>query len=311
MYSGSISSSTPASAPRLVNVVPADRTRVLILSDVTNEADDPFAIAHALLSPSLDVRGIVATHYVKTGSTEESYAEAMELVRLLGREGDVPVVRGAAGPLAALPEDAELSEGARLIIREALSDDERRLHVLVLGAITEVAEALAAEPAIEDRMTVVFVGGAGYPEGGREANLTHDIDAARAMFASQVELWQLTSNAYHEMVVPIAWLARRVAPLGELGAHLYQRVVDFDEANAEKFWVLPECWTLGDNVAVAALLFAHTMPWEELPAPAIGEGGAYLTGNGRTIRVYEHVNAHPIFDDLVSKLELFAEGVLA
>lgn len=292
---------------RLVNVNPSQRKRVLILSDVTNEADDPFAIAHAVLSPSLEVCGIVATHYMRPGSMEESYKEAVRLAKLLGIEGRIPVVRGAKGPLETLPGDAPLSEGARLLIDEALRDDQRQLHVLVFGAITEVAEALAVEPAIEDRMTVVFVGGAPYPAGGREANLTHDIDAARAVFASNVELWQLTSDAYHEMVVPIAWLAHRVAPLGELGAHMYERVIAFDEANAEKFWVLPESWSLGDNVAVGAVLFEHTMPWEEIAAPAIGEEGAYLPGNGRTIRVYEHVNARLILDDLMSKLELFAQ----
>lgn len=293
---------------RLVTVEPSHRKRVLILSDVTNEADDPFAIAHAVLSPSLEVCGIVATHYVRPGSMEESYDAAVELARLLHVEDEVPVVRGAVGPLAALPEDTQLSEGARLLIDEALRDNPRRLHVLVFGALTEVAEALTAEPGIEDKITVVFVGGAPYPDGGREANLTHDIDAARAVFASNIELWQLTSQAYREMVVPIAWLARRVAPLGELGAHLYRRVVDFDEHNASKFWVLPDVWSLGDNVAVAAVLFDFYMHSEELPAPAIGEDGAYLPGNGRTIRVYEHVNARLILDDLLCKLELFAQG---
>lgn len=49
-------------------------------------------------------------------------------------------------------------------------------------------------------------------------------------------------------------------------------------------------------------------PWKELPAPVNGKQGAYLPGNGRTIRVYEHVNARLILDDMISKLELFAEG---
>lgn len=293
---------------QLVNVEPSQRKRVLILSDVTNEADDPFAIVHAVLSPSLEVRGIVATHYVRPGSTKESYDAAVELARLLHVEGEIPVVCGAEGPLAALPEGVPLSDGARLLVEEALRNDPRHLYVLVFGALTEVAEALAAEPRIEDKITVVFVGGAPYPDGGREANLTHDIDAARAVFASNVKLWQLTSQAYREMVVPIAWLARRVAPLGELGAHLYQRVVDFNEQNASKFWVLPDVWSLGDNVAVAAVLYDFYMHSEERPAPAIAEDGTYLLGNERPIRVYEHVDARLIMDDLLCKLELFAQG---
>ena len=36
--------------------------RVIISSDVKNEADDQFAIIHQLITPMFDVRGIVAAH---------------------------------------------------------------------------------------------------------------------------------------------------------------------------------------------------------------------------------------------------------
>ncbi|MCH3926500.1 MAG: nucleoside hydrolase [Atopobiaceae bacterium] len=293
---------------RLVRVPASDRKRVLIFSDVTNEADDPFAIAHALLSPSLEARGIVATHYVRPGTMEESYAAALELAEIMG--SDAPVLRGAEGPLETLGQDAPLSEGARFLIDEALAPDSRPLYVLVFGAITEVAEALRENPSIAERIIVVFVGGAPYPEGGREANLSHDLVAAREVFASPVELWQLTSAAYSQMTVSIAWLARHIAPLGKLGMHLFDRVVDFAEANSCKFWVRPENWHLGDNVAVAAVLFDGCMPYETRVAPAIGEGGVYEEGTGREIRVYEKVDARLIVDDLVAKLELFEEGLI-
>jgi purine nucleosidase len=40
----------------------ASSRRVVINTDAKNEADDQFAIVHALLSPSLDVRGLIAAH---------------------------------------------------------------------------------------------------------------------------------------------------------------------------------------------------------------------------------------------------------
>jgi hypothetical protein len=136
------------------------------------------------------------------------------------------------------------------------------------------------------------------------------------------------------MTVSIAWLARRSAPLGTLGMHLFDRVADFAEANSDKFWVRPENWHLGDNVAdfaeansdkfwvrpenwhlgdnvaVAAVLFDGEMKYETRVAPAIGEGGVYKKGAGREIRVYEKVDARLIVDDLVAKLELFEEGLI-
>ena len=42
---------------------PETRRRVIINTDAKNEADDQFAIVHALLSPSLDVRGLIAAHF--------------------------------------------------------------------------------------------------------------------------------------------------------------------------------------------------------------------------------------------------------
>ena len=39
------------------------QVRVIVTSDVSNEADDPFAIAHHLLTPLFDIRGIIAGHY--------------------------------------------------------------------------------------------------------------------------------------------------------------------------------------------------------------------------------------------------------
>ena len=44
---------------------PDRRRRVIINTDAKNEADDQFAIVHALLSPSLDVRGFIAAQVGK------------------------------------------------------------------------------------------------------------------------------------------------------------------------------------------------------------------------------------------------------
>jgi inosine-uridine nucleoside N-ribohydrolase len=39
------------------------KRRVIIDTDAKNEADDQFAIVHGLLSPTLDVRGLIAAHF--------------------------------------------------------------------------------------------------------------------------------------------------------------------------------------------------------------------------------------------------------
>lgn len=80
---------------------PDKQIRVVISSDVSNEADDPFAIVHQLLTPIFDVRGVIATHYEgKTRgdrrSMENSYRMLTALMAATGMT-DVPMLRGLCG----------------------------------------------------------------------------------------------------------------------------------------------------------------------------------------------------------------------
>jgi purine nucleosidase len=78
------------------------RRRVIINTDAKNEADDQFAIVHALLTPVFDLRGIVPAHFgtERTAtSLQESRAEVDHLLRLMGLEGSVVVADGAPRPI--------------------------------------------------------------------------------------------------------------------------------------------------------------------------------------------------------------------
>src|ERR687893_1337955 len=97
------------------------RRRVIVNTDAKNEADDQYAIVHALLSPSLDVRGLIPAHFGtrrSTRSMQESREEIELLLRLLDLTGKVTVADGAATALVDehTPQD---SPGARLIIAES------------------------------------------------------------------------------------------------------------------------------------------------------------------------------------------------
>src|SRR5665647_1132839 len=96
--------------------------RVIVNTDAKNEADDQFAIVHALFSPSLDVRGLIPAHFGTARSSRsmlDSRDEIDLLLRLMGLEGKVTVANGAADaiPDEATPQD---SPGARLIIEEVV-----------------------------------------------------------------------------------------------------------------------------------------------------------------------------------------------
>ena len=288
---------------------PDKQIRVVISSDVSNEADDPFAIVHQLLTPIFDVRGVIAAHYEDKSrgdrqSMENSYRALTALMEAAGMT-DVPMLRGCAAPLAG-EHDAPDAEGVRFLIDEALRDDPRPLYVTVQGALTDVAAALNRCPAIAGKMTVVWIGGAPYPQGGKEFNLMQDLAAARAVFGSNVALWQLPVSVYGTVEVTMAEMALKIRPCGAAGRYLYDLMEQYNLTTNEPYTLRKgESWNFGDSPVVAALLGCD---WRQNfhmePAPALADDGRYLPGGGRAVRVYDSVDVRFLLEDFFAKLAL-------
>jgi inosine-uridine nucleoside N-ribohydrolase len=299
----------------------ADRTfshrrRVIINTDAKNEADDQFAIVHALLSPSLDIRGLVAAHFGNRrtrSSLEESRAEIELLLRLMKLDGRVPVADGApyALPDAGTPVPAP---GVELIVEEAMRDVAEPLCVAFLGPLTDMASALMLEPRIAERdVTVIWIGGGGYdgvgPQNGRpEFNLSNDIVAANIVFSSALKVWQIPAPTYRMTAVGYAELDAKVAPCGEIGDYLVRQLVEWNErqhGGAIEFRVL------GDSPAIGLMLHPDCGTWVERPAPAFRYDGTYdhsaAEDGNRPIRVYGSIDARFIHEDFFAKLRAFAD----
>ena len=137
-----------------MHLPPDKMQRVIINTDAKNEADDQYAIVHALLSPSLDIKGIIPVHFgtLRTDkSMEESRDEVMLLLDLMKVAGRVRIADGAS--LALRDEQTpQMSAGAQLIIDEVMrGDDERDLCLMFIGPLTDLASALLIEPRIAER----------------------------------------------------------------------------------------------------------------------------------------------------------------
>lgn len=286
--------------------------RAIVLTDTANEADDQFALAYTLLSPSIDVRAVVAGHFGLPRSTKASFDEAARVMDLLGASAvQVPLYLGAEGPLDSFGEASSIAvPGVRAILDEARRDDPHPLYLLGMGALTDVALALREDPGIANRLTLVWVGGGRYPGGGHEANLFRDIRAAREVFASEMPMWQIPVGAYKELQVSLAELRRRVEPLGSLGAFLVGELELFQERmRGCASWIPEETWVLGDLAAPGVLLDQRRDLYEDLPVPVIADDGSYLHASHdvRTIRVYRHLDARFLIEDLIAKLADAAE----
>lgn len=290
------------------------KKRVILDTDAKNEVDDQFAIVQALLSESLELKGMIAAHFepAKSATSEQdSYEEIHRILGMMGKEGEVPVWHGAKAAMETEIRPAD-SEGARQIIFEAMKEEERPLYLAFLGPLTDLAAAILLEPAIVTRnIKVIWIGGGRWPEGGYEYNLKNDVAAANVVFSSGMEVWQIPRDVYRRMPVSFAELYTRVRPCGTIGAYLCDQVIAFNNQNIHH---PGEYRILGDSPAIGVLLYEDCGSWEMRPAPAVDEKLRYVQGKlaekagkqGGQIRVYQDMNARFILEDLYAKLHLFA-----
>lgn len=285
------------------------RIRLIVDTDAKNEGDDQYCIVHALLSPRFDVRGVVAAHFGAEKSATsmlDSFDEIEKILELMAFPKTLAVKGGAHALQGRSPVE---SDGARLIVEEAMRDDEAPLYVISLGPLTNVASALLMEPAIASRMTAVWIGGGEYPSGGAEYNLYNDIPAARVVMASSLELWQIPRSAYQQVIVSMAELEDRVYPQGALGKYLFEQMEAFGHTPFGRATMRTgEYWCLGDQPAVGVLLFPHNYGYNWVQAPDITDSMHYVqTGRNRPVRVYHTVDTRAIMEDFYAKLKLFVQ----
>jgi purine nucleosidase len=290
--------------------LPPDKMhRVILNTDAKNEADDQYAIVHALLTPSFDLHGIVPAHFgaLKSAtSLKDSSDEVRKVLDLMSLSGEVRVADGATGPI---PDETTPmpSAGADMIVREAMRDDPRPLHVAFLGPLTDMAAAILIEPRIAARnVRVVWIGGGAWPVGGREYNLSNDIAAANVVFRSGIEVWQIPMSVYRLMAVSYAELYERVFDKGPIGRYLVEQLVDW---NSRMVAGPIEHRSLGDSPAIGVIMYPDCGRFEWRPGPEFNPLMNYVhTGRNRPARVYESVDQRFIQEDFFAKLARFARG---
>lgn len=284
------------------------KLRVIIDTDAACEADDPFAIAHALMSRKLVVKAIFAEQFGAPDTTRRSYDEIMTVLDAMNM--DIPVFMGEEGKLSDV-EGKEISPAVRYLIEEAMKADPKPLFVLCLGAITNIASAIKACPQIIKRMTVVWIGGQGHDnfvKEFREFNAGNDIEAANLVISSGVEFWQIPSNVYSTMHIGLAEIQKKVYPCGKIGKHLFENMIRYNMSE-HAGWTAGESWSLGDSPAVGVALEPNCGQYVYREAPVFEEDTTYRFEEGRPlIRVYTSINSRFILEDFISKLELMYGG---
>lgn len=307
---------------RLGFTVPANKVkRVIVCADIAAEADDHFAVAHHLLTPTENVVGIVAGNFEwkfrthaglqnqRLQSMEKSYAAGEKLLHLMEID-DVPLFHGAMDYIEdrdALP----FSEGSRFIIEEALRESDEPLYIVLQGGLTDLAVAYLTEPKIAERIeAAIWIGGGQYPAGGREPNLQQDVYAAQVLFDSPMNIWQVPMNAYSCTFISFAELIQKVKPCGEVGKYLVENMFAVNDWYGQVPRRMPfphgEVWSIGDQPTVSVLLEASGRSKFHMEhAPVINDDMTYTPNpDGKLIRVYDSIDNRLTMGDLFAKLEL-------
>jgi hypothetical protein len=150
---------------------PPARHRVLVTTDIGGtDPDDYQSMAHLLLyADVLDLEGLVSSPFEREGKDKileviDAYARDFPNLRTWSAaypEPDALRAMTKQGGVHPAPYSGlrGTTEGSDWIVRCARLDDPRPLHVLVWGAIEEVAQALHDSPDILPKLRVYYIGG--------------------------------------------------------------------------------------------------------------------------------------------------------
>ena len=307
------------------------RYSVIIDNDFCGDPDGLFQLVHHVLSTSCDIKGIIGAHHngfsffrdlQGKDDAEKSVNKVNEALELMGLKEQLKVVPGAAEKMTD-PKQPIVSEGARLIVEEALkATPEKPLYVCVGGPLTDIASAWLMNPEIGKNIILIWIGGQEYKEIGAivppgysmpEYNLNLSIAAAQVVFnKSDMRIWQIPRDVYRQCMYSMTELEVKVRPYGKLGAYLYDSLAGI--MAGRNGFSMGETYILGDSplVLMTALMSnCETDPasahYQYVTIPTIADDGSYRYNHGgRQIRVYDRIDTRMMFADMEAKLQLFA-----
>jgi inosine-uridine nucleoside N-ribohydrolase len=210
-----------------------------IVIDTDPGVDDAFAIFLAITSPELKIEAITAV----AGNVPLSVTlpNALRLVEIAGRT-DIPVAAGAVAPIARrhvfatdvhgqnglagaefpAPSVKPVSESAVDVLRTVINKNPGEITLVCLGPLTNIAQALQADPALAGKIAQITMMG-GSLSGGNitpaaEFNFYVDPEAADIVFRSGVPITMVGLDVTEKVTFTEKHLAMLEAAKGPVSA---------------------------------------------------------------------------------------------
>lgn len=285
---------------------PTGKVRMVLDTDTFNEIDDQFAVVYSILSRDrLDVQAIYAAPFHNPRSSgpgdgmEKSYEEILRILDFLKVPSEGFAFRGSTEFMKDWAHPVE-SPAARDLIERAMASDTEPLYVVPVGAITNVASAILMEPAIIERIVVIWLGGhSRYWADTKEFNLRQDPAASHVILDSGVPLVRIpcmgVCSHLHTTVPEIERYVEGRGPIGDYLAKIFKEYHQDHYAWSKVIW---------DISAVAWLINDKWCPSAVLPSPVLTDDITWAADDSRhKVREAVYVARDPIFRDLFTKIE--------
>ena len=179
----------------------SEKIRIILDTDANNELDDQHAIAYMLFNDSIfDVEGITINKTKSGGSIDDHYDEANRVVKLCGWHSKVELHKGATGLFDEIKDQLnnpvyDGSDAVDFIISMAQKESNRKLVLLSIGKLTNIALAIHKLPSIAPKIKVVWLG-SNYPKPG-EYNQENDLLSVQYIIDCNVD-FQIALVRYGE-----------------------------------------------------------------------------------------------------------------
>jgi pyrimidine-specific ribonucleoside hydrolase len=244
--------------------------------------DDAVALLLAVGSPRIDLRAVTTTF--GNCSVEDSTRNALRVLTLAGA-ADVPVARGAAGPLSAEvelgnyvhgasgldgpelpePQSAPVEQTAVQLIRRVLDEAPDPVTIVAIGPITNIGQLLRDDPQLVSRIReVIFMGGSterGNHTPAAEFNTYADPEALDIVLNSGVPVRMVGLNLTHQALATRDVVDRMHAMDHQVG-RVCAEWMGFFGSSYNRIWEF-DAPPVHDPCTVAALIDPSLIRWRD------------------------------------------------
>ena len=284
---------------------------IVFSTDVGNEIDDQWAIAYLLTQPSFDVRGILSAHApsLPAPSAHSTYLILRdEVEQRLGLTVHPPLYEGSSLPLMD-DHTPRANEATAFLIHESQGfSQNNRLHVLVIGAATDVASAVIQDPSITDRIQVIAMAFTNLSaKGGREYNVQNDVKAWQILLNSKLPITIGPGDVCRQfLALNLEQCRLLVRDHGPVGRWLWREFDEWYYRNVKPLRVddMSRSWIIWDLITLAyerGLASAQTVPRPRLA----DDLSLQPASSGTPIKVINSIDSKNLWAQFISGLDDF------